>query len=171
MSTIEVGTIAPRCLVDGGARCPYRNYFSVISHMVFAPRISRISSRQSATGSLKSANRGAGSARKNPGGLGALTISLIEGAVCDWRRFSHRKAVGSYTGCCPSEHSSGGVQRFGAIDRHGNKHLRVTVGRGRVAAPSLAARLARAPEVFTKAQTWGVVEKDVRRVLAKFAST
>ena len=58
-------------------------------------------------------------------GLGALTVSLIEGEVCDWRRFSHRKAVGSYTGCCPSEHSSGGVQRFGAIDRHGNKHLRV----------------------------------------------
>jgi transposase len=62
---------------------------------------------------------------KIPAGLGALTVSLIEGEVCDWRRFSHRKAVGSYTGCCPSEHSSGGVQRFGAIDRHGNKHLRV----------------------------------------------
>ena len=30
-----------------------------------------------------------------------------------------------YTGCCPSEHSSGGVQRFGAIDRHGNKAVRV----------------------------------------------
>jgi len=62
---------------------------------------------------------------KIPAGLGALTVSLIEGEVCDWRRFSHRKAVGSYTGCCPSEHSSGGVQCFGAIDRHGNKHLRV----------------------------------------------
>ena len=62
---------------------------------------------------------------KIPAGLGALTVSLIEGEVCDWRCFSHRKAVGSYTGCCPSEHSSGGVQRFGAIDRHGNKHLRV----------------------------------------------
>jgi transposase len=62
---------------------------------------------------------------KIPVGLGALTVSLIEGEVCDWRRFSHRKAVGSYTGCCPSEHSSAGVQRFGAIDRHGNKHLRV----------------------------------------------
>jgi len=62
---------------------------------------------------------------KIPAGLGALTVSLIEGEVCDWRRFSHRKAVGSYTGCCPSEYSSGGVQRFGAIDRHGNKHLRV----------------------------------------------
>jgi transposase len=62
---------------------------------------------------------------KIPAGLGALTVSLIDGEVCDWGRFSHRKAVGSYTGCCPSEYSSGGVQRFGAIDRHGNKHLRV----------------------------------------------
>jgi transposase len=60
-----------------------------------------------------------------PVGLGALTVSLIEGEVCDWQRFSRRKAVGSYTGCCPSEHSSGGVQRFGTIDRHGNKHLRM----------------------------------------------
>jgi transposase len=60
-----------------------------------------------------------------PAGLGALTVSLIDAEVCDWRRFTHRKAVSSYTGCCPSEHSSGGVQRFGAIDRHGNKHLRV----------------------------------------------
>jgi transposase len=62
---------------------------------------------------------------KIPTGLGALTVSLLDGEVCDWRRFSRRKAVGSYTGCCPSEHSSGGVQRFGAIDRHGNKHVRV----------------------------------------------
>ena len=46
-------------------------------------------------------------------------------AKCAIGRFVHRKAVGSYTGCCPSEHSSGGVQRFGAIDRHGNKHVRV----------------------------------------------
>jgi len=61
---------------------------------------------------------------KIPVGLGALTVSLLEGEVCDWQRFRHRKAVGSYTGCCPSEHSSGGVQRFGAIDRHGNKHVR-----------------------------------------------
>jgi transposase len=63
--------------------------------------------------------------KKIPLGLGALTVSLLDGEVCDWKRFRHRKAVGSYTGCCPSEHSSGGVQRFGAIDRHGNKHVRV----------------------------------------------
>jgi transposase len=62
---------------------------------------------------------------KIPVGLGALTVSLIDGEVCNWTRFDRRKAVGSYTGCCPSEHSSGGIQRFGPIDRHGNKHLRV----------------------------------------------
>jgi transposase len=62
---------------------------------------------------------------KIPVGLGALTVSLLDGEMCNWSRFLHRKAVGSYTGCCPSEHSSGGVQRFGAIDRHGNKHVRV----------------------------------------------
>jgi transposase len=65
------------------------------------------------------------SAEKIPKGLGALTVSLLDGEVCDWKRFPHRKAIGSYTGCCPSEHSSGGVQRFGHIDRHGNKHVRV----------------------------------------------
>lgn len=62
---------------------------------------------------------------KIPHGLGALTVALLDGEVCDWQRFRHRKAVGSYTGCCPSEHSSGGVQRFGGIDRHGNARVRV----------------------------------------------
>lgn len=63
-------------------------------------------------------------AQKLPAGLGALTVARLDSEVCDWRRFQGRKAIGSYTGCCPSEHSSGGVQRFGHIDRHGNKHVR-----------------------------------------------
>jgi len=62
---------------------------------------------------------------KIPTGLGALTVSLLDGEVCDWQRFQHRKAVGSYTGCCPSEYSSSGVQRFGHIDRHGNPRVRM----------------------------------------------
>ena len=62
---------------------------------------------------------------KIPHGLGALTVALLDGEVCDWQRFKHRKAPASYTGCCPSEHSSGGVQRFGSIDRHGNARVRV----------------------------------------------
>lgn len=60
-----------------------------------------------------------------PTGLGSLTLALLDGEVCNWHRFKHRKAIGSYTGCCPSEYSTGGVQRFGPIDRQGNKHVRV----------------------------------------------
>jgi transposase len=61
---------------------------------------------------------------KFPKGLGALTMALADGEVCDWNRFADRKAPSSYTGCCPSEKSSGGVQRTGRIDRHGNATLR-----------------------------------------------
>lgn len=60
-----------------------------------------------------------------PKGLGKLTLALLDGEVCDWHRFKHRKAPGSYTGCCPSEHTSGTNVRQGSIDRHGNKHVRV----------------------------------------------
>lgn len=60
-----------------------------------------------------------------PKGLGRLTLSLLDGEVCDWHRFKHRKAPASYTGCCPSEHSSGTNLRQGSIDRHGNRHVRV----------------------------------------------
>lgn len=59
-----------------------------------------------------------------PKGLGRLTLSLLDGEICDWGRFKHRKAPGSYTGCCPSEHTSGANVRQGSIDRHGNKHVR-----------------------------------------------
>lgn len=59
-----------------------------------------------------------------PKGLGALTVAVLDGEVCDWHRFQNRKAPGSYTGCCPREHSSGGSQRYGNIDRHGNGRVR-----------------------------------------------
>ncbi len=59
-----------------------------------------------------------------PKGLGALTMAVLDGEVCHWERFKNRKAPGSYTGCCPSEHSSGASQRYGNIDRHGNGRIR-----------------------------------------------
>jgi transposase len=59
-----------------------------------------------------------------PKGLGALTLAILDGEVCSWERFQNRKAPGSYTGCCPSEHGSGPSQRYGNIDRHGNGRVR-----------------------------------------------
>jgi hypothetical protein len=85
-----------------------------------------------------------------PAGVGALTVSLIDAEVCDWRRFTQRKAVGSYTGCCPSEHSSGGVQRFGSIRPARQQASASVVSRSGVAAVALAARLARPAEIFNE---------------------
>ena len=59
-----------------------------------------------------------------PKGLGDLTLVTLDGEVCDWARFHNRKQIGSYTGCCPGEHSSGGKRRVGAIDRMGNGRVR-----------------------------------------------
>jgi len=66
--------------------------------------------------------RVAGQAR--PKGLGELTLVTLDAEVCDWERFYNRKQVGSYTGCCPGEHSSGSKRRVGAIDRMGNGRVR-----------------------------------------------
>ena len=59
-----------------------------------------------------------------PKALGELTLVTLDGEVCDWGRFYNRKAMGSYTGCCPGEHSSGGKRRLGSIDRMGNGRVR-----------------------------------------------
>ena len=59
-----------------------------------------------------------------PKGLGDLTLVTLDGEVCDWGRFNNRKQVGSYTGCCPGEHSSGNNRRVGGIDRMGNGRVR-----------------------------------------------
>jgi transposase len=59
-----------------------------------------------------------------PKGLGDLTLATLAGEGCDWQRFSNRKQVGSYTGCCPGEHSSGNQRRVGSIDRMGNGRVR-----------------------------------------------
>jgi transposase len=59
-----------------------------------------------------------------PKALGELTLVTLDSEVCDWHRFNNRKQIGSYTGCCPGEHSSGGKRRIGAIDRMGNGRVR-----------------------------------------------
>ena len=59
-----------------------------------------------------------------PKGLGELTLVTLDAEVCDWKRFNNRKQIGSYTGCCPGEHSSGGKRSVGSIDRMGNGRVR-----------------------------------------------
>jgi transposase len=59
-----------------------------------------------------------------PKGLGTLTDALIESEILDWHRFKNRRQVGSYTGLCPSENTTGGPQRQGAINKHGNPRVR-----------------------------------------------
>jgi transposase len=59
-----------------------------------------------------------------PKGLGALTAALLETEIVDWARFHNRRQVGSYTGLCPSEASSGTQRRQGAVTKHGNPRVR-----------------------------------------------
>lgn len=62
--------------------------------------------------------------QERPKAPGEITLVTLDGEVCDWGRFFNRKQIGSYTGCCPGEHSSGGKRRLGSIDRMGNGRVR-----------------------------------------------
>ena len=59
-----------------------------------------------------------------PSYLGAMTWELLRREVGDWHRFHNRRQVASYTGLCPSEHSSGRSRLQGSITRHGNPRVR-----------------------------------------------
>jgi transposase len=59
-----------------------------------------------------------------PKGLGALTAVLLETEILDWHRFQNRRQVGSYTGLCPGEHSTGTQHKQGAVTKCGNPRVR-----------------------------------------------
>ena len=69
---------------------------------------------------VKSAVRG----QPRPKAIGELSLATLDNEMCSWYRFYNRKQVGSYTGCCPGEHSSGNKRRMGSIDRIGNGRVR-----------------------------------------------
>ena len=62
-----------------------------------------------------------------PRGLGALTSVVIDREVCSWERFKNRRQVGSYTGLCPGEHSSGNTRLQTCVTKHGNPRLRAAL--------------------------------------------
>jgi transposase len=59
-----------------------------------------------------------------PYGIGQLTWLSLKLEVCDWKRFSGRRAVASYTGLCPGEHTTGERRVELSIDKMGNRTMR-----------------------------------------------
>jgi transposase len=57
-------------------------------------------------------------------GIDTITAISIVAELHDWRRFSSPRALMAYLGMIPSEHSSGGQERRGALTKAGNGHVR-----------------------------------------------
>jgi transposase len=58
-------------------------------------------------------------------GVGPVTAVAFVLTIGEVSRFRHSKQVSSYLGLIPSEHSSGGKQRLGAITKQGNSFVRM----------------------------------------------
>ncbi|MFZ1218096.1 MAG: IS110 family transposase [Chthoniobacterales bacterium] len=64
---------------------------------------------------------------EQPRGLGMMTSVVIDREIANWSRFKNRRQVGSYTGLCPGEHSSGKTRLQGCVTKHGNPRLRAAL--------------------------------------------
>jgi transposase len=88
-------------------------------------------------------------------GLGMMSSVVIDREVGNWNRFRNRRQVGSYTGLCPGEHSSGKTRLQSCVTKHGNPRLRAAL-------VELAWRLVRFQPDYKPVVKW-------RQVLAKGA--
>jgi transposase len=59
-----------------------------------------------------------------PKGVGAFTSAVLGSEILDWNRFHNRREVGSYTGLCPSEFSTGKSRKQGSVTKCGNRRVR-----------------------------------------------
>ena len=64
---------------------------------------------------------------KPPRGLGLLSSVVIDREMGSWTRFKNRRQVGSYTGLCPGEYSSGDTRVQTCVTKHGNPRLRTAL--------------------------------------------
>ncbi len=64
---------------------------------------------------------------KQPRGLGLLSSVVMDREVGNWDRFKNRRQVGSYTGLCPGEYSSGDTRVQSCVTKHGNPRLRAAL--------------------------------------------
>src|SRR2546421_6742571 len=94
-------------------------------------------------------------APKQPRGLGLMSSVIIDREIGDWRRFSNRRQIASYTGLCPGEYSSGNTRLQSCVTKHGNPRLRAAL-------VELAWRLVRFQPNYKPIVKW-------RQILAKGA--
>src|SRR6266567_4254811 len=92
---------------------------------------------------------------KQPRGVGLLSSVIIDREIGDWHRFNNRRQVGSYTGLCPGEYSSGNTRLQSCVTKHGNPRLRAAL-------VELAWRLVRFQPNYKPIVKW-------RQILAKEA--
>jgi transposase len=64
---------------------------------------------------------------QQPRGFGAMTSVVIDREIGNWHRFTNRRRVGSYTGLCPGEHSSGNTRLQSCVTKHGNPRIRAAL--------------------------------------------
>lgn len=62
-----------------------------------------------------------------PAGVGKLTTVVMTREICSWGRFTNRRAISSYTGLCPGEHTSGIKRVPGSVTKRGNPRLRAAL--------------------------------------------
>ena len=56
-----------------------------------------------------------------------MTSVVIDREVGNWARFRNRRQVGSYTGLCSGEYSSGQTRLQTCVTKHGNPRLRAAL--------------------------------------------
>ncbi len=66
-------------------------------------------------------------APNQPRGLGAMSSVIIDREIGNWHRFNNRRQIGSYTGLCPGEYSSGNIRLQSCVTKHGNPRLRAAL--------------------------------------------
>ncbi len=76
-----------------------------------------------------------------PRGLGAMSSVVIDREIGNWERFKNRRQVGSYTGLCPGEYSSGKTRLQGCVTKHGNPRLQSRFGRDGLAPGAFSTQL------------------------------
>ena len=76
---------------------------------------------------LLTAQLQAAAAPKQARGFGLLSSVVIDREIANWHRFNNRRQVGSYTGLCPGEHSSGDTRVQTCVTKHGNPRLRAAL--------------------------------------------